>query len=279
MNKSTPSKYRVAITPTSEQDLLALRYAFDGDMAHGEHKECRDDVLVAALLGWHLRKIGRHYDPFMKSVVQEFYNRASDDAAKWMDPADLALRKLHRGSPSTPGNVLTLDGIDNKTLGRIEARAHAVSRMLGKLKRIVRGPSTRLPGESVDAILLHWSDQAIMDLCIWFVLSNSDRTGENVENFPAWVKDEIQARGEARDEYEAGLLGQDEAEDHGMPLGGCTQPFIPIEATPESHKPNEEIMPPLTPRERRAFLISRRIHPSSTFWTDDRIRAAMQMGM
>lgn len=256
MNKSTPYKYRVAITPTSEQDLYALRYAFEGEMAHGEHQECSDDVLVAALLGWHLRKIGRQRDTFIKSVIQEFYYRASPDL-EWMNPEEIQLRKNSRGVPSTPGNILTIDGIENKTLSRIEARAHAVQKMLIKLDEISSGRSAEGRYQSLNRTLAGYSDQAIMDLNIWFVLSMSAQPNEVVEEYPHWIKEEIQARGQARADYEAGTLENSDEKD--------------AEVSPD--------LPPLSARERRAFLLRRRIHPGEKFWTDERIRAAMLMGL
>lgn len=256
MNKSTPHKYRVSITPTSEQDLYALRYAFESELAHGEHQECKDDVLVAALLGWHLRNIHGHYFSFIKSVEQEFYYRASTDWT-WMEPEEQRLRKYSRGTPSTPGHILTIDGIDNKTLSRIESRAHAVQRMLTKLDEIASGRPPQGRYRSLNNTLAGYSDQAIMDLNIWFVLNMSAQPDEEIEEYPSWIKDEIQARGQAREEFEAGILVDAEE--------------------PEAEAPTA--LPPLTARDRRAFLLSRRIRPGETFWTDERIRAALQMGL
>lgn len=248
-------KYRVAITPTSEQDLYALQYAFAGQMAQGEHQECKDDVLVAALLGWHLRNIAGGTSTYIKSVIQEFYYRSSPDL-DWMAPEELSLRKNSRGVPSTPGNILTIDGIDNKTLSRIEARAHSVKRMLTRLDEISTGLGTESHYQSLNKTLAGYSDQAIMDLNIWFVLNMSAQPDDVVEEYPHWIKDEIQARGQARAEYEAGTLVDDEDK---------------TEASSD--------LPPLSPRERRAFLLRRRIHPGEKFWTDERIRAAMVMGL
>ena len=248
-------KYRVAITPTSEQDLYALQYAFAGQMAHGEHQECKDDVLVAALLGWHLRSIGGGPTTYTKSVVQEFYYRSAPDL-DWMEPDELRLRKNSRGVPSTQGNILTIDGIDNKTLSRIEARAHSVKRMLTRLDEISTGRGSESRYQSLNKTLAGYSDQAIMDLNIWFVLNMSAQPDDVVEEYPTWIKDEIQARGQARAEFEAGTLVDDEEE---------------TEASSD--------LPPLSPRERRAFLLRRRIHPGEKFWTDERIRDAMLMGL
>lgn len=248
-------KYRVAITPTSEQDLYALQYAFAGQMAHGEHQESRDDVLVAALLGWHLRSVGGGSSTLIKPIVQEFYYRSTPDL-EWMDPDELRLRKNSRGIPSTPGNILTIDGIDNKTLSRIEARAHSVKRMLARLEELATGRGEDSRYQSLNRTLAGYSDQAIMDLNIWFVLNMSAQPDDVVEEYPTWIKDEIQARGQARAEYEAGTLVDGEEE---------------TEASSD--------LPPLSPRERRAFLLRRRIHPGEKFWTDERIRAAMQMGL
>ena len=248
-------KYRVAITPTSEQDLYALQYAFAGQMAHGEHQECKDDVLVAALLGWHLRNVGGGSSTLIKPIVQEFYYRSTPDL-ELMDPDELRLRKNSRGIPSTPGNILTIDGIDNKTLSRIEARAHSVKRMLARLEELATGRGEDSRYQSLNRTLAGYSDQAIMDLNIWFVLNMSAQPDDVVEEYPTWIKDEIQARGQARAEYEAGTLVDGEEE---------------TEASSD--------LPPLSPRERRAFLLRRRIHPGEKFWTDERIRAAMQMGL
>lgn len=249
-------KYRVAITPTSEQDLYALQYAFAGQMAHGEHQESRDDVLVAALLGWHLRSVGGGSSTLIKPIVQEFYYRSTPDL-EWMDPDELRLRKNSRGIPSTPGNILTIDGIDNKTLSRIEARAHSVKRMLARLEELATGRGEDSRYQSLNRTLAGYSDQAIMDLNIWFVLNMSAQPDDVVEDYPHWIKDEIQARGQARAEYEAGTLVDIEDKE----LQGATE------------------LPPLSPRERRAFLLRRRIHPGEKFWTDERIRAAMLMGL
>ena len=248
-------KNRVAITPTSEQDLYALQYAFAGQMAHGEHQECKDDVLVAALLGWHLRNIAGGISTYIKSVIQEFYYRSSPDL-DWMDPDELSLRKNSRGVPSTPGNILTIDGIDNKTLPRIEARAHSVKRMFTRLDEISTGRETESRYQSLNKTLAGYSDQAIMDLNIWFVLNITAQPDDVVEEYPHWIKDEIQARGHARAEYEAGTLVDDEDK---------------TEASSE--------LPPLSPTERRAFLLRRQIRPGEKFWTDERIRAAMVMGL
>lgn len=248
-------KYRVAITPTSEQDLYSLQYAFAGEMAHGEHQGCKDDVLVAALLGWHLRNIGGGPSTFTKSVIQEFYFRSSPDL-EWMDPEELRLRKNSRRVHSTPGNILTIDGIDNKTLSRIEARAHSVKRMLTRLEEIETGRGEASRYQSLNKTLAGYSDQAIMDLNIWFVLNMSAQPDDVVEEYPSWIKDEIQARGQARAEYEAGTL---------------------VDGEEESEASTD--LPPLSPRERRAFLLRRRIHPGEKFWTDERIRAAMLMGL
>jgi hypothetical protein len=253
-------KYRVAITPTSEDDLYALEYAFEGKMAHGEHQECHDDVLVAALLGWHLRSIAPLNYTNIKSVIQEFYFRVNGLNDEWMGPDDKALRKNSRGLPSTPGNVLTIDGIDNKTLSRIEARAHAVKSMLIKLEEIVHNPESGDRSQSLNKLIAGYSDQAIMALTVWFVLILNLSSSHEVEEYPHWVKDEIQARGQAHAEDKAGVL-VDEEQDGSMRFRG------------------EEELPPLSPRERRAFMLRRRIHPGEKFWTDERVRAAMLMGL
>lgn len=262
MNKDMTQKYRISITETTYDDLEKLRYAFEGKMAHGEHQNCSDDVLVAALLGWHLRSIGNHSDYFAKALALEYSYRhqlALDPKDSWLEDRERDLRNHFRGQPSTAGNVLTLDGIDLQTVRRIEARSHAVARMIESLDpQNGQGSWDRLP---------RYSDQAIIDLGIWWTLTNHQLNGsDEVEEYPRWIKDEIMARGQARAEFEAGVPD--------------LQP-VPRKATrKEGEKAaTPEVLPSLTPLQRAAFFRSRRITNQDRFWTDERIRLAMEMGL
>lgn len=257
MNKDMTQKYRISITETTYDDLEKLRYAFEGKMAHGEHQNCSDDVLVAALLGWHLRSIGNHSDYFAKALALEFSYRhqmALDPKDSWLEDRERERRNHFRGQPSTAGNVLTLNGIDIQTVRRIEARAHAVARMIESLD-----PQN---GQGAWDRLVRYSDQAIIDLGIWWTLTNYQLNGpEEIEEYPRWVKDEIMARGQARAEFEAGVPDLQPAKSTEAPaLGG-------------------DVLPPLTPVQRSAFFRSRRITNQDRFWTDERIRLAMEMGL
>jgi hypothetical protein len=128
--------------------------------------------------------------------------------------------------------------------------------MLTWLEEISTGQGTEGCYQSRNRTLPGYSDQAMMDLNIWFFLSMSAQPEGVVEEYPTWIKDEIQARGQARAEYEAGTLVDDG----------------------EGTKASSDL-PPVSPRERRAFLLRRRIHLDEKFWTDERIRAAMLMGL
>lgn len=255
MNGNMTQRYRISITQDTYEELLKLRYAFEGKMAHGEHQNCSDDVLVAALLGWHLRSIGRHSDYFAKALALEFSYRQQlslDPKDSWLEEHERAKRSHFRGLPSTPGNVLTLDGIDTHTVRRIEARAHAVKRMIAILS----------PGNGQESweLLSRYSDQAIIDLGIWWTLTSDYQLElDGVEEYPHWIKDEIVARGQARAECEAGE-------------GEFATQTGPVNT-------NEEKLPALTPQQRANFFRSRRITDSYHFWTDERIRVAMEMGL
>lgn len=258
MNKDMTQKYRISITETTYDDLEKLRYAFEGKMAHGEHQNCSDDVLVAALLGWHLRSLGNHSDYFAKALALEYSYRhqlALDPKDSWLEDRERELRNHFRGQPSTAGNVLTLDGIDVHTVRRIESRAHAVARMIETLEFN--------NGQRAWDRLARYSDQAITDLGIWWTLTNAQPNGtDEVEEYPRWIKDEIMARGQAREEFEAGILVDETKANQ--------------KATPELPKAE---LPPLTPMQRAAFFRSRRITNQDRFWTDERIRLAMGMGL
>lgn len=255
MKENMTQKYRISITQDTYEELLKLRYAFEGKMAHGEHQSCSDDVLVAALLGWHLRSIGQHSDYFAKALALEYSYRqqlALDPKDSWLEENERAKRSHFRGSPSTPGNVLTLNGIDTQTVRRIEARAHAVKRILNVL-------SPENGQESWD-LLSRYSDQAIIDLGIWWTLTNEQYLyPAEIEEYPRWIKDEIMARGQVRAEFEAGE--------------GEFAPEIKTEF------PQKDQLPALTPQQRASFFRSRRITNKDRFWSDGRIRAAMEMGL
>lgn len=245
------SKYRIAITTTSEQDLWALERAFLNDVEHGEHQEASDDFLIAVLLGWHMRRVEYDHPQFIKEIYTEFaFRRGIAGGAEGHD--DLHSRRLaNRGTPSTPGNVLSIDGIDDKTLGRIEVRVHSLKRMVEKLKEPPVNDFFEAHHQKVMKTLAGYSDQAILDFCIWATLMTCNQLPTSPEQFPHEYRDEIMARGQARLEYNLGLLSDD----------------------------NDGELPSLSPRDRRAFFIKRRIRPTSQFWTDDRIRAAMEMGL
>lgn len=255
MNKDMTQKYRISITETTYDDLEKLRYAFEGKMAHGEHQNCSDDVLVAALLGWHLRSIGQHSDYFAKALALEFSYRqqlALDPEDSWLEENERAKRNHFRGLPSTPGNVLTLDGIDYQTVRRVESRAHAVERMIETLDQ--------KHGQDSWGRLTRYSDQAIIDLGIWWTLTNDQpQVPDVVEEYPRWVKDEIVGRGQARIDFNAGVVE-----------------FSPKPASMTKVEPK---LPALSPLQRASFFRSRKILNNDQFWTDERIRSAMEMGL
>lgn len=260
MTKDLTQKYRISITHSTVEDLEALRYAFEGKMEHGEHQNCSDDVLVAALLGWHFRSFQAESWRFAKALAYEFSIRQqllNDPSDSWVDEKLRRQRSFFRGSPSTPGNVLTLDGINQRTLRRIEARSHSVEMMV----RALNNGS----GKGISERLRRYSDQAIIDLGVWWTLANSGMGNTpELEPYPHWVKDEIRGRGQARAEYDAGTLGDSTA---GFPEGGCSTVQQVLE------------LPPLSRSDRAAFFRQRRILDKDQFWSDDRIRAAMGMGL
>lgn len=252
MTKDLTHKYRISITHTTVEDLEALRYAFEGKMEHGEHQSCSDDVLVAALLGWHFRAIQAESWRFAKALAYEFSIRQqllNDPRDSWVDEKLRRQRSFFRGSPSTPGNVLTLDGVDLNTLRRIEARSRSVEMMVHVLNT---GSDTEISER-----LRRYSDQAIDDLGVWWTLANSGtENNPELEPYPHWVKDEIRGRGQARADLETGEL----------------------EVNNNVH-PHSNDLPALTPTQRSSFFRQRRIIEKDQFWTDERIRVAMGMGL
>lgn len=260
MTKDLTQKYRISITQSTVEDLEALRYAFEGKTVHGEHQNCSDDVLVAALLGWHFRRIEGESWMFAKALAYEFSIRQqllTDPRDSWVNEKLRRQRSFFRGSPSTPGNVLTLYGIDLRTLRRIEARSRSVEMMVGALNDG--------SGKDISERLRRYSDQAIIDLGVWWTLANTGMANtDELEPYPHWVKDEIRGRGQARAEFDAGTLSDSTA---GFPDEKCSTVKEVLE------------LPPLSHSARAAFFRQRRILEKDQFWSDDRIRAAMGMGL
>ena len=275
MKKETTQKYRISITPTTMEDLEQLRYAFEGKMAHGEHQECSDDVLVAALLGWHFRHFGEHSDWFAKPLLHEFNIRqhlASGSSDSSLDEKYRARRSHFRGSPSTPGNILTLDGIDTRTVRRIEIRAQAVKMMVNKLnENHGKGAAQRLE---------RYSDQAIIDLGIWWTLTNDiSGNSDHIEPFPYWVKDEIMARAYARTLYENREAEFESVDTYNHGCDVISTLIENVDQETKEQSDSELALPPLSMHARLSFYRHRGISRSNTFWTDERIRAAMEMGL
>lgn len=187
--------YRIAITADTQVALWALRPAFEGHLDVDDPTRLTDDHLVATLLGWHLRrKPGRIGAWGLKDALNEFEFRAAEDLdADWPD-AELRRATQMRSTKSTPGYVLTIDGIDKRTPERIIARAQAVESILKKLEVMEVRAAQRGEEESVALQFVQYSDQAIIDLCTYLFIQRWE--SDKLEDFPTWALEEIVRRGE-----------------------------------------------------------------------------------
>jgi hypothetical protein len=201
--------FGIGITPQTEAELFALHDEFQGRLSDGsiEPRLVTDDQLVALLLGWHLRRRPSLFGvPSLKNVIDELIFRAAedfdadlpgaeDDAANWSDVAEAKTRResRKRSIKSTPGYVLTIDGIDKRTPQRIIARAQAVEKTVktietSEMKAIGLGEE-----ELVRLLFVRHSDQEIIDLWMYFRIQHW--VSDELEEFPLWALDEVVRRG------------------------------------------------------------------------------------
>jgi hypothetical protein len=201
--------FGIAITPQTEAELFALHDEFQGHLSDGKigPSLVTDDQLVALLLGWHLRRRPSLFGvPSLKNVIDELILRAAqdfeadwpgaeDNAANWSDAAEAKIRQESRmrSIRSTPGYVLTIDGIDKRTPERIIARAQAVE----KTVKTIESSEIRAIGlgeeELVRLLFVRHSDQEIIDLWMYFRIQHW--ASDELEEFPLWALDEIVRRG------------------------------------------------------------------------------------
>ncbi len=235
----------IGFVPDMKEQLYALEDIFRGRAEHGAHQDAPDDHLVAELLGWYFHQAPSDFKTHTKAIWVEFSHRQRIAEGEKSFPEELdRLRRASRGAVMNSEHLLTVDGIDENTLSDIRSRYLAVLDALDLLDRLDRGDH-----ESTMQLLAAFSDQLVIDLSIYYVLSmgSSDVT----ERMPLHIIDEITARAYFR-------------------------------AHPEEFEDDSESEPAATtvyPAELIKFARARKIDLANPFWTPERLARAKEMGM
>lgn len=192
---STVSKKpAVTVTPTTEQDLVALRSAFVGEIEPSEMGSVPDDVLIAGLLGWHLRAAPIKPSRLDSYFFTEFaYRRAITSGA---EVADLhsGIRDIVRGCVEPTGQILSPNGLTPETGSEIRAR---VARVIELVEKIQAQDMVNIAVGSDDEswrLVAHLTDQEIIDVAIWSALKSCSDAEPRKSELPSLIEHEMLAR-------------------------------------------------------------------------------------
>lgn len=183
----------IAITATTEQDLLKLGPAFRGEFDELSPRDASDDFLVAALLGWHMRNTSRHTSLADGYVFTEFALRRTIASGETFTEKNSDLRAKAVGKASESGHILTVGGIGPQTPTQIEAR---VESLLSRFQQLQTDSGEDMNAETDSAIrtlVASFSDQEIIDIGTWSMLQTCPKSEINLEP-PNVYSDELMSR-------------------------------------------------------------------------------------
>lgn len=180
----------IAITATTEQDLIRLGPALRGQFNSLPPTDASDDFLVAAILGWHMRKTSRKTSLVDGYVFTEFALRRAIASGGTFADKNTDLRAKAVGKASEPGHILTVDGIGPQTLTQIESR---VANVLSRFEQLETDAGKDTSAETDSAIrrfVASFSDQEIIDIGTWSMLQACPQSASNSE-LPNIYRDEL----------------------------------------------------------------------------------------
>lgn len=185
----------IAITLHTEQDLNALGDAFLGKTSGVDPHLVSDDYLVAVLLGWHMRSSALKSTKTNGYVFTEFAFRRTLAADKSFTDHNSEIRAQSLGEPSTPGNVLTIDGIDGQTNNQIRTRIATLEQRFKELELQAIKDADSETDNSTWSFVAGFSDQEIIDIGTWAVIQSCIPENAAVETYPTGFENEIDRRG------------------------------------------------------------------------------------
>lgn len=187
----------IAITVTTEQDLMALDKAFLGHVPSHSLQDLSDDYLVASLLGWHMQNAKMPETKASKYAYTEFALRRGLAAGGDFTDENSDVRSLSRGVPSSPGHILTTNGINSQTLAEIENRIATLVRRYSDLYELATNESNAEVHAKTWRLVAGFSDQEIIDVGTWAMLAICDAASFAGEPYPVHVESELLSRARA----------------------------------------------------------------------------------
>jgi len=260
---------------TSGNDVVA---AMHGDAKYVEYEaqelvrywvvEASDEELIAAVYGWHMRALNVPTALDYDTVSSVFYHRLhlrDDDA----DPDDAAF--LHElgvhGDDMIPGFLLTNAGIEEDTLARIYLR---VIRVHGFLARFTADDEVDgiFNPDGIHRALFTARDELLLDTFNWLWLHQTygDGSVAQLGRYPKEAELRIADESELirrQFGYAEELCGEHPSE---TPLA-LQLTDLQARYRPATNAPVERV------RRKRGYK------PLDSFWTADRIQAALDLGM
>lgn len=194
MTDHTHGLATVAITLTTVEELMALEFAFEGNLMPGAEEDAHDDELIATILGYHLRQLPRAPEELRLIIWNEFSERQIMIIG---DPAGLLSPRPNYPIPTgvaRPGYLLDSRGLDVDTLETLEVRVQMVASFADIAEVLFSSPIVEHEHPVIAALLQQYTDQQIIDLALWasFVHPRGEETPRL--DYPEHVVGEIRAR-------------------------------------------------------------------------------------
>lgn len=185
---------QIAVTLSSEQDVEKLSGAIRGEFQDQSPQTASDDFIIAVLMGWHFRELGRERARSAKYVFTEFaFRRAIAAGATQIDEYD-AIRWPNLGTPSSGGNILTVDGIGPNTYSQVKERVADVAQIIDTLETMDSALAPEDDDEHIRKFVAGLSGQNIFDYFVWAFL---DLPKAQSFDYPQSFFDEMRTRGQS----------------------------------------------------------------------------------
>ncbi|CAB4557317.1 unannotated protein [freshwater metagenome] len=252
-----------------------------GAVSHGAHQTATDEQLIAWLFGYQLRALNLQFEGLLGDVREEI-GRRSALAKAIMQKGD-ASGRLHRLQRMAYGHVLTCRGVEVGIIDRMARRASAVGFFLMKLS--VANDEQRAQ------IVATATDQTLIDVKFWndFIVDNAGESSRAAKGI-VLGDDTAVIRQEIRDRIDE--LHDPELNPELNPgFNEDLDPYVQAEfdlGLPPAPSPARVKRPrgPHTPVPKYKdefaifdYRVDHNLPDNDPFWTDERILAALQLGM
>ena len=193
----------IAVTPTTTAELKALSFAFDGHLSPRDTHDAYDDELVGVMLGWHFRRIAGSRTSWLRPITLNLLWREAMAQQPDEHRAEREKYAVKYHQRSHPDHLLTVDGIDQRTLDTITDRAELLEKVLSRHDELLLTKPAAEARQTIRQYLRLAGDQQSIDLAIWARVRPNVPIGIELIEYPQHVENEIAARAQARAEHAA----------------------------------------------------------------------------